>query len=79
MVNLRGSSKTRIVVDEETEQGRCEKHPAGHPVTTKTGDACLFIYSEEGKPINGVEIENITPDSVELKDSDTGETKKVDL
>jgi len=74
-----GGGKTRIVVDEETDASRCEAHPAGHPMVNKENkEVCLFVYDDDsGEPVDGVEVENITPGTAKVTAG--GESKKIEV
>lgn len=68
------SGAMKAYLDEDMDAERCKKHPAGYPITMKSGkSACLFLYDKNGEPINGYEVENISPAEITVKHRETGQ------
>lgn len=78
-VPFTGNGSKRALLDEDIEKSQCEQHPAGHYVQKADGsDACLFIYEGDG-PVKDLEVENITPEGVKVRDKNTGETETLEV
>lgn len=81
MVGIRGDdkvAKTQIKVN--ADESECKSSPAGHFVKAGDVDVCLYLYQEDMKPTENVEVEDITPKGEAIvRNTDTGEKSKVEI
>lgn len=60
----------KVQFEKNADQSKCEKSPAGHYID----GVCIYLYDEEMKPMDGVEVEDLTPSGqVKVRDKETNE------
>lgn len=79
MVSLRGSDKkSKFQIDPDPNKSKCEKSPAGHYLEEGGQGVCVYLYDEDMKPMENVDIEMLTDNGVKVRDKETGKTHMIE-
>ncbi len=69
--------KSKFQIEPDPDKSKCEKSPAGHYREEGDDAFCVYLYDEDMKPMENVDIEMLTSDGVKVRDRETGETKTI--